>query len=348
MDFTLLNSRMPLPDASAAAKAQKRLNEIAKPVGSLGFLEDMLIKIAALTGSERIDVSKKAVLVMCADNGVAAPDIAITPVRITRVVAEMMARKQSNVCRMAKVAGADVMAYDIGMFTKSDLAGISGPHIASGTKSILSGPAMSEDEAIRALEFGILEVRRLQEQGYRLLATGEMGVGNTTTSAAMSAVLLHKSPCEVTGRGSGLSDESLKTKIGVVTRAIEKNAPDPNNAFDTLSKLGGFDIAAMCGVFLGGALYRVPVLIDGLISAVAALTAKRLCPASVSCMLASHVSAEPAGKMLLDEIGVTPVIHAGMRLGEGTGAVAMMPLIDMAAEIYTSMLTFADIGMRED
>ena len=300
MDFNKLNDSMPLPDIGAGERAQKRLNEIAKPVGSLGVLEDMLVKIASLTGSERLSLSPRAVLVMCADNGVAAPDIAITPVRITRVVAEMMARKQSNVCRMAKVAGAEVYAYDVGMFTRSDEKKLSGPHIASGTKNICFGPAMTPQEAESAIAFGIACVRDMKDRGMNLLATGEMGVGNTTTSAAMTAVLLKQKAEYVTGRGSGLSDESLLRKIQVIKEAIAINQPNPDDAFDVLSKLGGFDIAAMCGVFLGGAIYRIPVLIDGLISAAAALTALRLCPRSKSCMLASHVSAEPAGKLLLD------------------------------------------------
>jgi len=150
----------------------------------------------------------------------------------------------------------------------------------------------------------------------------------------------------VTGRGSGLSDESLLKKIKTIETALEVNAPDPSDAFDVLMKVGGYDIAAMCGVFLGGAIHRIPVLIDGLISAVAALTAVRLCPRAGSCMLASHVSAEPAGKMLLDAIGVKPILYAGLRLGEGTGAVAAMPVIDMALAVYNDMLTFSDIGMQ--
>lgn len=345
MDFLALNERILPPDEGAARRAQARLNEIAKPVGSLGALEDDLVAIAALTGSEEIALRPRAVLAMCADNGVAAPDIAITPVRVTRTVAEMMARGESNVCRMARLAGAEVFPYDVGMFTHSSEPRLGGPHISDGTKSLLTGPAMTAEQAEAALRFGIDCAETLARRGYRLLATGEMGVGNTTTSAAMAAVLLGRSPRDVTGRGSGLSDESLRRKVEVVEQAIRVNAPDANDAFDVLQKLGGYDIAAMAGVFLGGALARVPVLVDGVISAVAALTAARLCPRARVCMLASHVSAEPAGRLLLEALHLKPLICAGLRLGEGTGAVAAMPMLDMALEIYKNMLTFSDIGM---
>lgn len=345
MDFCALNERILPPDEEAARRTRARLNEIAKPVGSLGALEDDLVTIAALTGSEKICLKPRAVLAMCADNGVAAPDIAITPVHVTRTVAEMMARGESNVCRMAKLADAKVFPYDVGMFTRSSEASLGGPHISDGTRSLLSGPAMTVEQTETALRFGMECAEACARHGYRLLATGEMGVGNTTTSAAMAAVLLARSPQEVTGRGSGLSDESLRRKIEVVEQAIRINKPNADDAFDVLRKLGGYDIAAMAGVFLGGALARIPVLVDGVISAVAALTAARLCPRARVCMLASHVSAEPAGRLLLDALKLKPLICAGMRLGEGTGAVAAMPMLDMALEIYENMLTFLDIGM---
>ncbi len=347
MDILEINARITPPDETARAAAQARWREIAKPVGSLGVLEDAVTKAAALTGDARVRFRPRAVLVMCADNGVAAPDIAITPVRITRVVAEMMAKKQSNVCRMAALAGAEVFPFDVGMMTRSDLPGLGDFHIADGTGNIAVGPAMTREQALLLINFGICQVERLAKEGYRLLATGEMGVGNTTTSAAMAAVLLGKPPRAVTGRGSGLSDASLEKKISVVEKALEVNRPDPDDALDVLCKVGGFDIAAMCGVFLGGAVYRVPVLLDGSISAVAAFAAARLCPAAKQAMIATHISAEPAGALLLEELGLEPFICAGMRLGEGTGAVAAMPMLDMALEIYDHMLTFSDIGMAD-
>jgi len=345
MDFKLLNQKIGPADETARQAALTRWRTIAKPVGSLGALEDDITRIAALTGSEKVRLTPRGVMVMCADNGVATPDIAITPVRITKVVAEMMADKKSNVCRMARCADAQVFPYDVGMKTRSENPGLFDHHIADGTGNILHGPAMTRAQAEDLIAFSMEQVRLRKEEGYCLLATGEMGVANTTTSAAMASVLLGRSPREVTGRGSGLSDASLEKKISVIETALSVNQPNPADALDVLCKVGGFDIAAMCGVFLGGALYKVPVLLDGLISAVAALTAVRLCPNSVNAMIATHITAEPAGKMLLSELGLAPLICAGMRLGEGTGAVAAIPMLDMALNIYDTMVTFDDIGM---
>ena len=172
-----------------------------------------------------------------------------------------------------------------------------------------------------------------------------MGIGNTTTSSAMAAVLLNRSVEEVTGVGAGLTDEGLQRKIEVIKKAIKLNNPDPENALEVMAALGGFDIAGMCGIYLGGALYRIPILIDGIISAIAALAAMRLCPASQAYMIASHESAEPAARLILGELGIKPLIKAEMRLGEGTGAVAALPLLDMAIAVYRSLMTFEDIGM---
>jgi nicotinate-nucleotide--dimethylbenzimidazole phosphoribosyltransferase len=182
-------------------------------------------------------------------------------------------------------------------------------------------------------------------RGTRLLAAGEMGIGNTTTASALAAVLLDRDSDEVTGRGAGLSDEGLARKRAAIRRAVAVNRPDPQDALDALAKLGGFDLAGMCGLFLGGARHRVPVLLDGFPSAVAALCAARLCPNAVKAMLASHVSAEPAGELVLRALGKRPLITADMRLGEGTGAVAAMPLLDMALAVYRDCYTFAEGGI---
>jgi len=202
---------------------------------------------------------------------------------------------------------------------------------------------MSREECEKAILTGIEVAGELAVQGFRLLATGEMGIGNTTTTAAVTSVLLHCDPALVTGRGAGLSGEGLTRKISAICRGIELNRPDPADIIDTLSKVGGLDLAGLTGVFLGSALHRVPVLIDGVISAAAALAAARLCPTARDYMLASHVSGEPAGRLLLDALELQPVLHAGMCLGEGTGAVAVMPLLDMAAAVYNEMSTFDQI-----
>ncbi len=345
MDFIAAFGEILPPDQTAMENAKTRLDNIAKPVGSLGLLEQVVVKAAGLTGDPDIRLNKRVVVVMCADNGVVREGVASTPPEITRVMAENMTRERTCVCVMAKQAGAQVIPVDIGMFEAARIPGVMDRHVARGTENIADGPAMSREQAIQAIETGIQLVKELKEQGYHLLAAGEMGIGNTTTASAVAAVLLDKPVEAVTGPGAGLSDTALEHKKAVIRKAIQINKPDPHDALDVLAKLGGLDMAGMCGLYIGGVLYRVPVLVDGFISAVSALVAKRLCPASFDAMLPSHVSAEPAGPMVLNVLGLAPLITAGMRLGEGTGAAAAMALLDMMLHVYHEMITFADIGM---
>lgn len=343
MNLDQLNKQILPPDEHAAAEAQRRWDNVAKPLGSLGLLEDTIVKIAALTGSADVCLSKRAVPVLCADNGVVCEGVTQTGQEITGLVAASILRHGSSVCRMAAVANADVFPVDMGMI--APVEGVGGPRVAAGTQNIARGPAMTRAQAVCALEAGINLVREYKEKGYHILLTGEMGIGNTTTSSALCAALLGLPPEEVTGRGAGLSDAGLSRKLAAINAALSVNASALGDPLDTLAALGGFDIAGMAGIFLGGALYRVPMLIDGFISAVSALAAVRLCPRSACAMLASHVSAEPAGHRVLAELGLKPLICAEMRLGEGTGAVAALPLLDMALTVYTSSASFATIGM---
>jgi nicotinate-nucleotide--dimethylbenzimidazole phosphoribosyltransferase len=282
---------------------------------------------------------------MCADNGVVRENIAATPVHITRVMAEEMARQRNCVSVMARHVQAKVIPVDIGMFAPAAHPDVVNRCVARGTGNILHGPAMSREEALQAIHVGISMAGDLHREGYRLLATGEMGIGNTTTASAVAAVMLQKPVEAVTGPGAGLNAAALRHKKAVIRQAIEFNQPDPADPLDVLAKVGGFDIAGMCGLYLGGAIHRIPVLVDGFISAVAALVAQRLCPPSFAAMLPSHVSAEPAGAMVLEALGLSPLITAGMRLGEGTGAVAAMGLLDMALRVYREAITLADIGL---
>lgn len=345
LDFKNLNQQIALPDETAAQQAQAHWDGIAKPLNGLGRFEEMVVKIAALTGKPQVTVDKRAVVVLCADNGVVVEGVTQTDASVTATMAGQIRDHKSSVCLMSASAHADVFAVDMGMLTRVD--GVDGCHIADGTGNIAVGPAMTREEACRAITHGIELVKGCAEQGYELLATGEMGIGNTTTSSAVAAVLLNMPVETVTGRGAGLSDAGLQRKCAAITRAIAVNKPDPADALDVLAKLGGFDIAGMVGVFLGGALYRVPVLIDGLISSISALIAARLCPNSRCAMLASHTSAEPAAAAILEELGLTAVLHAGMKLGEGTGAVCMMPLLDMALSVYHNSAAFTDTGIEQ-
>ena len=217
----------------------------------------------------------------------------------------------------------------------------------SGTKDMLLEPAMTREQAAQAVLTGIHMVEKLAGQGYDLLATGEMGIGNTTTSSAVAAVLLERDAAEVTGRGAGLSSEGLNRKIDVIRRSIELHQPDNEDVLDVLSKVGGLDIAGLAGVFLGGALYHVPVIIDGFISSVAALCAAKLCPAAADYMMPSHKSGEPAGGMVLEALKLSPYIECNMSLGEGSGAVAAIPLLEMGLAVYREMGTFDEIHIEQ-
>ena len=344
MDFKDLPGRIPLPDEKAMKAAVDHWNGIAKPIGSLGLLEDAITRIAGLTGSPRVALKKRAVLVMCADNGVVAEGVTQTGQEVTALVAANMVKHDSSVCRMAEVAHAEVFPVDMGMIAPAE--GVRDCHILRGTGNIAKGPAMTREEAERAVQTGIDLVGELKAQGYSIIATGEMGIGNTTTSSAMLAAFLGCAPAEVTGRGAGLSDEGLRRKIAAIESALRVNRPDATDGLDVLGKVGGLDLAGICGTFLGGAIHRVPILIDGFISAVGALAALRIAPECRCAMLAAHVSAEPAARMVLDELAVKPLITAGLRLGEGTGAVAALPLLDMALAVYDGMVTFENIGME--
>ena len=345
LDLKELNAQIGPADEAARSASQAHWDGIAKPLRGLGDLEAAVSRIAALTGSEDVRIDRRAVLVMCADNGVVAEGVTQSDPSVTATMAGNIRDHKSSVCLMAKSAGADVFAEDMGMLTRVE--GVEGCHIADGTGNIAVGPAMTKEQACEAVEYGMELAKRCRDDGYQILVTGEMGIGNTTSSSAVTAVLTGMPVEEITGRGAGLSDAGLVKKVDAIHRALKVNAPDPEDPLDILAKVGGFDIAGMCGVFLGGALYGVPVVIDGLISSVAALIAARMCPNAKKGMLASHCSAEPAAQRVLAELGLTPVIHAGLKLGEGTGAVCLLPLLDMALSVYHNSVMFADSGVEQ-
>lgn len=334
-------------NAAAQQQAQQRWASIAKPLGSLGKLEKAVVQIAGITGSAKVDLSKRCVVVMCADNGVVEEGVTQTSNEVTAVVTENFTKGETSVNNMAKVAGAKVFPVDIGVAREVDGDGLIHAKVAYGTRNLAKEPAMTRTEAVAALEVGIRLVGQLKEEGYGLIATGEMGIGNTTTSSAMAAVFCDRSVEEVTGRGAGLSSEGLCRKIEVIKKAIALHVPNPEDGLDTLCKLGGLDIAGLAGVFIGGAVYGVPVLIDGFISAVSALTAVKICAGVEPYLLASHVSKEPAGQLMLDTLHLSPFLNCDMCLGEGTGAVAVMPILDMACAVYNNMSTFQEISIEE-
>lgn len=332
-------------DERAMETASKRWDSIAKPLHSLGKMEKMVIQIAGITGNPDMHINKRALVPMCADNGVVEEGVTQTGQEVTAIVAENFLSGDTSACVMCRQCGTKVIPVDIGMAVDTKVA--TDLKVACGTANMTKGPAMTREQAVQALEAGIEMVRRLKEDGYGLLATGEMGIGNTTTSSAVASVLLNRPVEEMTGRGAGLSGDGLNRKIHAIKKAIEINQPNQEDAIDVLAKVGGFDIAGMAGMFLGGAALGVPVVIDGFISCVAALIAQRICPQTGDYMIASHVSKEPAAHLILEVLGKEAVLHGEMCLGEGSGAVALFPFLDMGVAVYESMSTFEDIHVDQ-
>ena len=322
--------------------ARQHWDTLAKPLGSLGVLEENVTKIAALSGKRQL--LRRTLLVFCSDNGVVAQGVSQSDASVTTAVAAALGRGDSTVNFMAKTANCTVLPVDIGMLEPPPL-GVQKEKRMPGTHDITLGPAMTRETCIQAIETGFRLAEKQIKTGADILLLGEMGIGNTTTSAAVASVLLHQSPEILTGRGAGLSNDGLQRKIRAIDRAIQVNQPNPEDPIDVLRKIGGLDLAALCGVCLGGARYQVPVLLDGVITNTAALCAVRLCPAVQGALIASHVSQEPAAKLLLDALELQPCISAGLHLGEGSGAVLALPLLDQALAVYNSGHTFDALGI---
>lgn len=339
--------KIDIPDKKIEQEIKANWDRVAKPLDGLGEFEGFLARIGAILGSSEIDIGKKAVIVMCADNGVVAEGVSQSGQEITAAVTENLGKRNTSVCKMAKAVGTEIFPVDVGVNTDRIFPGVISRKVKKGTSDFLLEPAMSEEEAMQAVRVGMELVKECKEAGYTLLGTGEMGIGNTTTSAAMAAALLSVSPEIVVGRGAGLSDEGLATKRRVIADALEKYQLRGTEPMRILCSVGGLDIAGLCGVFLGGAKYHMPIVADGVISAVAALTAERLCPGTKEFIIPSHKGKEPASELLMRELGLYPVIDAGLALGEGTGAVMMFSLLDIAMTLYETGATFADFEIEE-
>lgn len=332
-------------DVAAMAAAKQHWDGLGKPLGSLGRLEKALIRIAGIQRTGDVHIDRKALVIMCADNGVVEEGVTQCGQEVTATVAENFLDEKSCVAIMCRRAGTKICPVDIGMAV--DTPRVEKRKIAYGTKNMAKEPAMTREQAIAAIEVGIAKAEELHAQGYEMLATGEMGIGNTTTSSAMTAVYLGLDVETVTGRGAGLSSHGLQRKIYAIKQAIAVNQPDPEDPLDVLAKVGGLDIAGMCGLFLGGAAQQMPVVMDGFISQVAALTAVRLVPECADYILASHVSEEPGANILLKALEKDAFLTCGMRLGEGSGAVALFPILDFASDIYHKMSTFVQADIVE-
>ncbi len=334
------------PDREAERASRARWDSVAKPLHGLGLLEDAVVTVCAVTGDPDCPLRPRGVAVFCADNGVVAQGVTQTGQEVTAIVAENMTRGETSVCKMAAQAGAEVFPVDMGMATRPGCPGLLDRRQGDGTADFTLGPAMSRAQAEACLWAGYRLARELAEKGYRLLAQSQRTICSDTTSSAVASVLLREEPEGLTGRGAGLTGEGLRRKVAAIRRGIACNRPDPADPVEVLAKVGGFDIAAMAGFYLGASAAGVPVVLDGFISAVAALSACRLAPAAGAGMIASHCSGEPGARRVLDALGLAPVMTAGFCLGEGTGAVALMPLLDMAAAVYREMSTFGEIAVE--
>ena len=284
---------------------------------------------------------------MCADNGIVEEKISQSGQDVTAKVAAAMGRGTSSVCRMAKAAGVEVIPVHIGINEEGSPEGVLPCKVRRGTRNFIKERAMTEQETLAAIEIGMELAKRLAHEGYKLLATGEMGIGNTTTSSAMAAALLKCEVPLVTGKGAGLSEKGLLHKQEVIGQAIRKYDLYEKDAFTILETVGGLDIAGLVGVCIGGAIYRIPIVLDGVISLVAALTAEKIAPGTKEYLLTSHQGKEPAAKFLLKALEKEAVLNAHMALGEGTGAVMMFPLLDMALRVYHAETTFFDIQVEQ-
>jgi len=339
---------IPAPDPNAESAARLRQDTLTKPPGSLGRLEELSIQLASTTGNPRPSVTRKAVIIMAADHGVTAEGVSAYPAAVTPQMVLNFLRGGAAINALARQAGARVIVVDIGVaFDFEPQPGLLLRKIAPGTQNMAQGPALTRAQAESAINEGIDVTQAEIANGLDLLATGDMGIGNTTASAAITAVLTGRPVSEVTGRGTGVDDAGLAQKIAIIEKAITLNQPDSNDALDVLSKVGGLEIAGLAGVIIGAAAHRVPVVIDGFISGAAALVAVGLAPAVKPYLIAGHQSVEAGHRAILNHLGLKPLLDLNLRLGEGTGAVLAFHLVEAAARILDEMATFGEAGVSE-
>jgi nicotinate-nucleotide--dimethylbenzimidazole phosphoribosyltransferase len=342
-----INSIKPL-DKEAMAEARTRQDKLTKPAGSLGRLEELSIQIAGIERKARPGIENKAVITMAGDHGVVDEKVGNWPREVTAQMVENFLRGGAGINVLARQAGARIVFVDMGV--ASDLK--PSPQlivrkIGYGTKNMCLGPAMTKEQAIKAVEAGIEIVSSEADKGLDIVGTGDMGIGNTTASSAIFAALTGKPVEEVTGRGTGLTDEQLVHKIDVIKRALAVNKPDPLKPLDVLAKVGGFEIGGLAGVMLGAAARRIPIVIDGFISGAAALIAAALAPQLKDYIIAAHVSAEAGHSAMLKHMGLKPLLNLDMRLGEGTGAALGIFIVEAAVRTLNEMATFAEASVSE-
>jgi nicotinate-nucleotide--dimethylbenzimidazole phosphoribosyltransferase len=341
-----LLSRIAEPDPGAGLDCQRRLDELTKPPGSLGRLEGLARALALMQGSCPPRLERAVIFTLAGDHGVVEEGVSAYPQVVTAQMVENFLRGGAAVNVLARHAGAEVIVADLGVAGPLPAhPGLRDLRVSPGTRNMTRGPAMSGDACLRAVEAGAGLVDAERARGLDLIGTGEMGIGNSTAAAAVVAALTGAPPEAVTGPGTGLDAEGRRRKVAAVARALEVNRPDPGDALDVLAKVGGFEIAGLTGVIVAGAAHRIPVVVDGFIAGAAALAAVRLAPCVRHFLIASHRSAEPGHRAVLEALSLEPYLDLGMRLGEGTGAALCIGLARAAVRLLTEMATFKSAGV---
>ena len=335
-------------DPAAREAARRRQEHLTKPPGSLGRLEELALQVAAIQGTECPAVGGKAVVVAAGDHGVVAQGVTGYPQEVTRQMVRNFLSGGAAISVMARRGSVKLLIVDAGVATAlPEHPELRVARAGPGTDDITQGPAMTREQAEACVRAGVDLAREMVESGADLIGTGDMGIGNTTASSAITTALTGRSASETTGRGTGRNDEQMEGKVAVVERALAVNGPDPEDGLDVLAKVGGFEIGVLAGVVLGGAAARRVVVLDGFISGAAALIAHRLCPTVADYLVASHLSAEAGHGVVLSHLGLQPLLDLDMRLGEGTGAVLAMGLVEAAASCLTEMATFDEAGVSD-
>ncbi|HCW53359.1 MAG TPA: nicotinate-nucleotide--dimethylbenzimidazole phosphoribosyltransferase [Clostridium sp.] len=334
-------------DKDALKKADERMTSLVKPLKSLGKLEDMAIKLSGITGKVKNNIDKRVVIIMSSDNGVVEEGVASAPQSVTLSQTINFTKGLTGVAVLAKANNTDLMVVDVGVNCDFECPGVINRKIRKSTSNIAKGPAMTYEECIKAVLVGIDCVKDAKDKGYNIVGVGEMGIGNTSTSSSVLCALTGCKVEDIVGRGAGITDAAYAKKISVVKKALEINNPDKNNPLDVISKVGGFDIAAMTGVFIGAAYYKIPVVIDGLISVVAALSAYRLNNKCRDYMFTSHISKEIGFKTAMSELGLSSILDLNMGLGEGSGCPLAFSIMDSACAVMNNMATFEEAEIND-
>jgi nicotinate-nucleotide--dimethylbenzimidazole phosphoribosyltransferase len=336
-------------DQFAMNAAHERQNQLTKPRGSLGRLEELSIQLAGMTANSFPSIERKVVIVMAADHGVTCEGVSAYPAEVTAQMVLNFLRGGAAINVLARQAEARVVVVDMGVGTEINNVGgkLIQRRIGAGTANLAEGPAMTRAQAEESVQSGIEIAEAEIARGADILATGDMGIGNTTPSAAIACALMNQSPENIAGRGTGVGDDGLKRKISVIARALDVNKPNATDALDVLSKVGGFEIGGLAGMILASASNRKPVVIDGFISTAAAMITAALAPAARDYMIAAHLSLEHGHKLMLEWLGLNPLLDLNMRLGEGTGAALAFHLIEASTRILHEMATFGEAGVSD-